>query len=46
MILAVVGSGGKTSAIKELAQTCRAQGKSVFVTTTMGPSIAIENLYN
>ena len=34
MILAVVGSGGKTSLIKELAQIHRAQGKSVFVTTT------------
>ena len=34
MITAVVGSGGKTSLIKELAQTYRAQGKSVFVTTT------------
>lgn len=34
MITAVVGSGGKTSLIKEMAQTCRARGKSVFVTTT------------
>ena len=34
MITAVVGSGGKTSLIQELAQSYRAQGKSVFVTTT------------
>ncbi len=34
MITAVVGSGGKTSLIKELAAQYRAEGKSVFVTTT------------
>ena len=34
MIIAVVGSGGKTSLIRELAKTYRSQGKSVFVTTT------------
>ena len=34
MMIAVVGSGGKTSLIKELAAKYRAEGKSVFVTTT------------
>ena len=34
MITAVVGSGGKTSLIQELAAQYRAEGKSVFVTTT------------
>ena len=34
MIIAVVGSGGKTTLIKKLAQQYRAQGKTVLVTTT------------
>lgn len=35
MIIAVAGSGGKTSLIKELSAEYRAQGKTVFVTTTV-----------
>ena len=34
MIKAIVGSGGKTTLLKTLAQPYRAQGKRVFVTTT------------
>lgn len=34
MIFAVVGSGGKTSLVHEMADSFRAEGKSVFVTTT------------
>lgn len=34
MIKAIVGSGGKTTLLKTLAQHYRAQGKRVFVTTT------------
>jgi xanthine dehydrogenase accessory factor len=34
MIIAVVGSGGKTTLIKQLATQFRGEGKSVFVTTT------------
>ena len=34
MIQAIVGSGGKTTLLKTLAQQYRAQGKRVFVTTT------------
>lgn len=34
MIIAVVGSGGKTSFIKELAAKYKSEGKKVFVTTT------------
>lgn len=34
MIIAVVGSGGKTTLIKQLASRYRGQGKTVFVTTT------------
>lgn len=34
MITAVVGSGGKTSLIKEMAAQFRSEGKTVFVTTT------------
>lgn len=34
MIIAVVGSGGKTTLIRKLAQRYRSQGKSVFVTTS------------
>ena len=44
MIIAVAGSGGKTSLIKELAQTYRAQGKSVFVTTTTHMFLEAETL--
>ena len=34
MILAIVGSGGKTTLLKTLAEQYRAQGKTVFATTT------------
>ena len=34
MIIAVVGSGGKTTLIKKLAAQYRSQGRTVFVTTT------------
>ena len=34
MIKAIVGSGGKTTLLKSLAEHYRAQGKTVFVTTT------------
>lgn len=34
MIIAVVGSGGKTTLIKNLAQQYRREGKAVLVTTT------------
>ena len=34
MIYAIVGSGGKTSLLKEMAVRFRREGKSVFVTTT------------
>ena len=34
MIIAVVGSGGKTTLIKNLAKKYRAEGKNVLVTTT------------
>lgn len=34
MILTFVGSGGKTTLIKQMAEQFRRQGKSVFVTTT------------
>ena len=34
MIKAIVGSGGKTTLLKTLARQYRAQGKTVFVTTT------------
>ena len=34
MIVAVVGSGGKTTLIKRLAEQYRAEGKTVLVTTT------------
>ena len=34
MIIAVVGSGGKTTLIKKLTEQYRGEGKSVFVTTT------------
>ena len=34
MIIAIVGSGGKTTLLKKLAAKHRAEGKKVFVTTT------------
>ena len=34
MIIALVGSGGKTTLLKKMAADYRQQGKSVFVTTT------------
>ena len=34
MILAFVGSGGKTTLIKQMAEQFRRQGKSVLSTTT------------
>ena len=34
MIKAIVGSGGKTTLLKKLAEQYRCQGKTVFVTTT------------
>ena len=34
MITAIVGSGGKTTLLKQLAQEARQKGKTVFVTTT------------
>ncbi len=34
MIISVVGSGGKTTLIKKLAEQYRSQGKTVFATTT------------
>lgn len=34
MIIAVVGSGGKTTLLRRLAEQYRSEGKSVFVTTT------------
>ena len=34
MIISIVGSGGKTTLLKKLAAAYRAEGKTVFVTTT------------
>ena len=34
MIISVVGSGGKTTLIKELAKRYRKENKTVFVTTS------------
>lgn len=34
MVIAIVGSGGKTTLLKKLAREYRAQGKTVFATTT------------
>lgn len=34
MVIAIVGSGGKTTLLKKLAREYRSQGKTVFVTTT------------
>ena len=44
MIISVVGSGGKTTLIKKLAQQHRNQGKSVFVTTTTHMYIEADTL--
>lgn len=44
MIIAVVGSGGKTTLIKKLAQQYREVGKSVLVTTTTHMFIEEETL--
>ena len=44
MIVAVVGSGGKTTLIKTLAEQYRAEGKTVFVTTTTHMFIENETL--
>ena len=34
MVIAIVGSGGKTTLLKQMAKEYRAAGKKVFVTTT------------
>ena len=34
MIYAIVGAGGKTGLLKEMAARFRGEGKAVFVTTT------------
>ena len=44
MIIAVVGSGGKTTLIKNLAKKYRAEGKSVLVTTTTHMFIEADTL--
>lgn len=44
MMIAVVGSGGKTTLIKKLAEQYRAQGKTVFVTTTTHMFIEADTL--
>lgn len=44
MIKAFVGSGGKTTLLKEMAQKYRAQGKKVFVTTTTHMCIEADTL--
>ena len=44
MIIAVVGSGGKTTLIKKLAKKYRAEGKSVLVTTTTHMFIEADTL--
>ena len=44
MIIAVVGSGGKTTLIKKLAEQYRAEGKSVLVTTTTHMFIEADTL--
>ena len=44
MIIAVVGSGGKTTLIKKLAEKYRAEGKSVLVTTTTHMFIEADTL--
>lgn len=44
MIIAVVGSGGKTTLIKNLARQYRSQGKTVFVTTSTHMYIEADTL--
>ena len=44
MIIAVVGSGGKTTLIKKLAETYRAEGKTVLVTTSTHMFIEADTL--
>ena len=44
MIISVVGSGGKTTLIKKLAQQHRNQGRTVFVTTTTHMFIEADTL--
>lgn len=44
MIVAVVGSGGKTTLIKNMASQYRAQGKTVFVTTSTHMFIEADTL--
>ena len=44
MILAFVGSGGKTTLIKQMAEQFRRQGKSVLVTTTTHMYIEADTL--
>ena len=44
MVIAIVGSGGKTTLLKNLAREYRAQGKTVFVTTTTHMYIEEETL--
>lgn len=44
MVIAVAGSGGKTTLIKQLAAQYRCQGKSVFVTTTTHMFIEADTL--
>ena len=44
MIIAVVGSGGKTTLIKKLAARYRSEGKTVLVTTTTHMFIEEETL--
>lgn len=44
MIIAVVGSGGKTTLIKKLAEQYRTEGKTVLVTTTTHMFIEADTL--
>lgn len=44
MTIAIVGSGGKTTLLKTLARQYRAQGKTVFVTTTTHMFIEADTL--
>lgn len=44
MIIAVVGSGGKTTLIKQLASRYRSQGKTVLITTTTHMFIEADTL--
>ena len=44
MIIAVVGSGGKTSLIRQLAAQYRQEGKTVLITTTTHMYIEADTL--